>query len=54
MHADPSIVNLNVWVSSDESVNDTEKNGLNIYSILPPSNWTREDWNYNPDKAKNI
>jgi hypothetical protein len=52
MHADPSIVNLNVWVSSDESINDTEKNGLNIYRILPPPDWTRQDWNNDPDKAR--
>ena len=54
MHADPSIVNLNVWVSSDESVNDVKKNGLNIYKILPPSNWKRKDWNDNSDAAKNL
>tara|TARA_R100001460_G_scaffold61347_1_gene101404 strand:- start:1605 stop:2210 length:606 start_codon:yes stop_codon:yes gene_type:complete len=52
MHADPSIVNLNVWVSSDASVFDSSKNGLNIYKIMPPKNWTRKDWNGNPDKVK--
>jgi hypothetical protein len=52
MHADPSIVNVNVWVSSDESINDAEKNGLNIYRILPPPDWTREDWNNNADKSR--
>ncbi len=54
MHADPSILNLNVWVSSDESINNFKKNGLNIYKILPPSNWTRKDWNGNPDAAKKM
>lgn len=52
MHADPSLINLNVWVSSDESVEDSSKNGLNIYKLLPPADWTRADWNNNPDKVK--
>ena len=43
---------MNVWVSSDKSVADINKNGLNIYRILPPSNWSRKDWNGNPSKAK--
>tara|TARA_S200002703_G_scaffold84144_4_gene72565 strand:+ start:184 stop:789 length:606 start_codon:yes stop_codon:yes gene_type:complete len=52
MHCDPSEVNLNVWVSSDESVDDKTKNGLNIYKILPPLNWSRKDWNNDGSKAK--
>ena len=30
-HADPSLYNLNVWVTPDESVEDWNKNGLRIY-----------------------
>ena len=30
-HADPSYVNINVWVTPNESVNDFNKNGLKIY-----------------------
>jgi len=52
MHADPSLINLNVWVSSNESVEDSSKNGLNIYKLLPPSDWKRVDWNYNSDEMK--
>ena len=52
MHADPSLINLNVWVSSDESVAESSKNGLNIYKLLPPVDWTRADWNSNPNKVK--
>ena len=52
LHCDPSIVNMNSWVSSDESVADVDKNGLNIYKVLPPLNWSREDWNNDPNKAK--
>ena len=37
MHADPSQFNVNVWVSSDESVKTKTCNGLLIYKIIPPS-----------------
>jgi hypothetical protein len=45
MHADPSQFNVNVWVSGDESVKNKTCNGLLIYKIIPPSDWTRIDWN---------
>jgi len=45
LHADPSQFNVNVWVSSDESVKNKTCNGLFIYKIIPPSDWTRKDWN---------
>ena len=45
MHADPSQFNVNVWVSSDESVKNKTCNGLFIYKIIPPSDWTRKEWN---------
>ena len=45
LHADPSQFNVNVWVSSDESVKNKTCNGLLIYKIIPPSDWTRKDWN---------
>jgi|TARA_R100001460_G_scaffold78127_1_gene119088 hypothetical protein len=51
LHCDPSIVNLNAWISSDESVLDADKNGLHIYKILPPEHWNRLDWNENEDKC---
>jgi len=45
MHCDPSLFNLNVWVSSDKSVKDKSYNGLNIYKVKPPKDWTRKEWN---------
>tara|TARA_R100001480_G_scaffold67960_1_gene79316 strand:+ start:56 stop:661 length:606 start_codon:yes stop_codon:yes gene_type:complete len=51
LHCDPSIINLNIWVSSNDSVLDLEKNGLHIYKITPPKDWTREDWNNNAEKS---
>jgi hypothetical protein len=52
LHCDPSIVNMNVWISSDESVSDIHKNGINIYKVLPPSDWNRQDWNSNSNKSR--
>ena len=53
MHADPSQFNVNVWVSSDESVKNKTCNGLLIYKIIPPTDWPRNNWNTNPVKVKN-
>ena len=53
LHADPSEFNVNIWVSSDESVKNKSLNGLSIYKITPPLSWRRNDWNHNPEKAKN-
>ena len=53
LHADPSQFNVNVWVSSDESVKNKTCNGLLIYKIIPPTDWPRNDWNTNPVKVKN-
>jgi len=51
LHCDPSLVNLNIWLTSDKSVKNKSKNGLIIYKFKPLKNWTREEWNENPDKA---
>ena len=47
-HADPSLYNLNVWVTPDESVEDWDKNGLRIYE-KDCGDLTREDYNCNND-----
>jgi hypothetical protein len=54
LHSDPSSFNINVWVTPDESVKDKFKNGLNIYSVKVPSNWTREQYNKNPDVLRDL
>lgn len=48
-HADPSNVNLNCWVTPNESVNNFLLNGLLICNKKPPENWTRKEWNQNKD-----
>ena len=48
-HADPSSINLNVWVSKNSSVEDFNENGLTITKLKPPKDWTRDQWNRNKD-----
>tara|TARA_R100000951_G_C2600419_1_gene168023 strand:- start:298 stop:921 length:624 start_codon:yes stop_codon:yes gene_type:complete len=50
-HCDSSIKTFNTWVSLDESVLDSEKNGLHIYKITPPDNWTINEWNGDKEKS---
>ena len=50
LHADPSIINLNIWVSTDTVVKDKSKNGLTIYKVKPPKTWKRSEWNSSPEK----
>ena len=51
LHCDPSLVNLNIWLTSDKSLKDKSKNGLLIYKLKPPKHWTRQEWNETPDKS---
>ena len=46
-HADPSMYNLNVWVTPDESVEDWNKNGLRIYNKEREKNLDHYDYNGN-------
>jgi hypothetical protein len=50
-HADPSSININIWVSKNESVQSFEENGLEIINAKPPSDWTRDQWNGNKDNC---
>ena len=44
-HADPSFININVWVTPDECVYDHNKNGLKIYKKKVPKEWTWAEYN---------
>lgn len=48
-HADPSLYNLNVWVTPDESVEDWNKNGLIIYNKEREENLSHYDYNSNSE-----
>lgn len=49
-HADPASINVNIWVTPDHSILDKTKNGLTIWNIEPPRDWTWKD--YNADRYK--
>ena len=44
-HADPSFINVNIWVTPDECVEDHNKNGLRIYKKSAPKNIPWEYYN---------
>ena len=44
-HADPSFININVWVTPDECVYDHNKNGLKIYKKKAPKEWIWAQYN---------
>ena len=48
-HADPSNINVNIWLTPEESIEDFSKNGLLICNKKPPKNLSREQWNGNKD-----
>jgi|14BtaG_2_1085337.scaffolds.fasta_scaffold09375_6 hypothetical protein len=50
-HADPSNINVNIWVTPDSAILNNNKNGLTICSKNPPKNWNREQWNGNKDNC---
>ena len=51
-HADPSFVNLNVWITPNESVNNFEKNGLKIYHKIVGDDISWYDYNGNSNFIK--
>ena len=48
-HADPSVINVNLWVTSNESVDDPTKNGLIIYDKKRPDDWSYDQYNSDAD-----
>ena len=44
-HADPSFINVNIWVTPNECVYNHNKNGLILYKRRAPKDWTWEDYN---------
>tara|TARA_R100001224_G_C4023668_1_gene150220 strand:+ start:1661 stop:2278 length:618 start_codon:yes stop_codon:yes gene_type:complete len=50
-HADPSNINVNIWVTPDSAILNHNKNGLVICNKKPPNDWTREQWNGNKDNC---
>ena len=52
-HADPSVINVNLWVTRNESINDPTKNGLIVYDKQRPDDWSYEQYNNDTVGIKN-
>jgi hypothetical protein len=51
VHADPASVSLNLWVTPEECMQIKEEhNGLDIWKIVSPKDWTHKDYNGNTKK----
>ena len=50
-HADPADLNLNLWITPDSCIMDPEKNGLKVWRIKPPEDWSFLSYNANPQKV---
>ena len=51
-HADPAAVNVNLWVTSNDSLKDPTQNGLIIYDKKPPEDWVWDQYNSDTDGIK--
>ena len=56
IHADEAKVNVNFWITPNESNLNQESGGLIIWDKIPDKNWVFEDYNYieNTSKIKNM
>ena len=52
-HADPSVINVNLWVTKNESIDHPTKNGLIIYDKKRPDDWSYDQYNSDADGIKN-
>jgi hypothetical protein len=53
VHADPAAINFNLWVTDNDSIiNIKDNNGLELWKVYPPTEWTWEQ--YNGDKKSII
>ena len=50
VHADFAKINLNFWVSPDESNLDPMSGGLKVYKYPAPADWTFSDYNASPQQ----
>jgi len=50
VHADFANINLNFWVTPDESNLDPMSGGLKVYKYPAPANWTFRDYNASPQQ----
>ena len=53
-HSDPSFINVNIWVTPDECVEDFNKNGLRIYRKPSPITWDKLPQDYDGHHSSEI
>ena len=51
-HADPASLNVNLWVTKNECVDDFTQNGLLIYDKQRPDDWTYDQYNSDAEGIK--
>ena len=51
LHADQAAINVNLWITPDDSNLDPTSGGLVVFTAKPPSSWSFEDYNTHPDKV---
>ena len=54
VHADPSFINVNIWITPDECVEDFNKNGLRIYRKPSPITWDKLPEDYDGHHSSEI
>ena len=54
VHADPSFINVNIWITPDECVEDFNKNGLRIYRKPSPITWDKLPQDYDGHHSSEI
>tara|TARA_B100001996_G_C18419630_1_gene500182 strand:+ start:49 stop:651 length:603 start_codon:yes stop_codon:yes gene_type:complete len=52
IHADPSFINVNIWVTPDKCVENYNKNGLIIYHKHAPKEWSHDEYNWDKSYLK--
>ena len=53
-HADQAAVNVNLWVTPEESNLDKESGGLVVFTAKPPEGWDFEEYNTNTEKVMEV
>ena len=54
VRASVAAVNINFWVTPDDANLDPDTGGLVVYRAQPPSNWTFDDFNLEPQSQINL
>jgi len=49
-HADPGVINVNLWITPMHCIKDWSKNGLIVYDKKRPPDWTWEEYNQDINK----